>query len=251
MTTVGIFGFGRIGRKPLPNLHARQDIRIGGISDLAEPEGLAYLLKFDTLLGRFPEELSIENGSLVVGGRRIPLLSGKDQPAVPKWGELGVDTVLEATSRGRTRAEAEAHLAAGARARILLAPPRSRPTSRPSGRQRRPPPAGAPHRVQRVLAVHCLAPSRRSCMRLSASGVRSSPRSTPTRARTGLPTSGRGQAPRTGGRREHHSAQYPRSPGQLLELLPELVRTAVLVRDERAGFEWIGRDLVFWHVERR
>ncbi len=123
MTTVGIFGFGRIGRNLFRLLHARDDIRVGAISDLADPEGLAYLLKFDTLLGRFPEELTVEAGTLVAGGRRIPLLSGKDQPAVPRWGELGVDTVLEATSRGRTRAEAEAHLAAGARRVILLAPP--------------------------------------------------------------------------------------------------------------------------------
>ena len=83
MTTVGIFGFGRIGRNLFRILHERNDIRIGAISDLAEPEGLAYLLKFDTLLGRFPEEVSVENGTLIVGGRRIPLLSGKDQPTVP------------------------------------------------------------------------------------------------------------------------------------------------------------------------
>ena len=71
---VGINGFGRIGRNLFRILHARNDIRIRAISDLAEPEGLAYLLKFDTLLGRFPEELSVENGSLIVGSRRIPRL---------------------------------------------------------------------------------------------------------------------------------------------------------------------------------
>src|SRR4030095_1234042 len=70
---------------------------------------------------------AVGEGTLVVGGGRIPLLSGKDQPAVPRWGELGVDTVLEATSRGRTRAEAEAHLAAGARRVVLLAPPLEAP----------------------------------------------------------------------------------------------------------------------------
>ena len=127
MTTVGIFGFGRIGRNLFRLLHARDDMRIGAISDLAEPEGLAYLLRFDTLLGRFTEDVAIEDGKLHVGGRRIPLLSGKDQPAVPRWGDLGVHTVLEATSRGRTRAEVEAHLAAGARRVILLAPPLEQP----------------------------------------------------------------------------------------------------------------------------
>lgn len=127
MTTVGIFGFGRIGRNLFRLLHARDDIRIGAISDLGEPEGLAYLLRFDTLLGRFTEDVTIEDGKLSVGGRRIPLLAGKEQPAVPRWGDLGVHTVLEATSRGRTRAEVEAHLAAGARRVILLAPPLEKP----------------------------------------------------------------------------------------------------------------------------
>ncbi len=127
MTTVGIFGFGRIGRNLFRLLYGREDMRIGAISDLAEPEGLAYLLRFDTLLGRFTEDVSVEDGRLCVGGRRIPLLAGKEQPAVPRWGDLGVHTVLEATSRGRTRAEVEAHLAAGARRVILLAPPLEKP----------------------------------------------------------------------------------------------------------------------------
>jgi glyceraldehyde 3-phosphate dehydrogenase len=123
VTTVGIFGFGRIGRNLFRILHDREDIRVGAVADLAEPAGLAYLLKFDTLLGRFPEEVSTKDGSLFVGGRRIALIAGKDQLPVPDWGRLGVHTVLEATSRGRMRAEAEAHLAAGARRVILLAPP--------------------------------------------------------------------------------------------------------------------------------
>jgi glyceraldehyde 3-phosphate dehydrogenase (phosphorylating) len=120
---VGIFGFGRIGRNLFRLLYSRDDIMIGAVADLAEPEGVEYLLRFDTLLGRFPDVVSAKDGFLYVGGRRIPLLTGKDQPAVPAWGDLGVDTVLEATSRGRRRAEVEAHLAAGARRVILLAPP--------------------------------------------------------------------------------------------------------------------------------
>jgi glyceraldehyde 3-phosphate dehydrogenase len=123
MTAVGIFGFGRIGRNLFRILHGREDIRVVAVADLAEPAGLAYLLKFDTLLGRFPGEVSATEGSLVVDGRRIALITGKDQPPVPDWKGLGVHTVLEATSRGRTRAEAEAHLSAGARRVILLAPP--------------------------------------------------------------------------------------------------------------------------------
>ncbi len=127
MTNVGIFGLGRIGRNLFRLLYALEDIRIGAISDLADPAGLAYLLRFDTLLGRFTEDVTVEDGRLRVAGRSIPLLTGKDQPPVPRWGDLGVHTVLEATSRGRTRAEVEAHLAAGARRVILLAPPLEKP----------------------------------------------------------------------------------------------------------------------------
>jgi glyceraldehyde 3-phosphate dehydrogenase len=123
VATVGIYGFGRVGRNLFRLLYARDDIRIGAVADLAEPEGVEYLLRFDTLLGRFPDEVSARDGYLYVGGRRIPLITGKDQPRIPAWRELGVDTVLEATSRGRKRSEVEAHLAAGAKRVILLAPP--------------------------------------------------------------------------------------------------------------------------------
>jgi len=123
VTTVGIFGFGRIGRNLFRLLHAREDLRIGAVADLAAPEGVEYLLRFDTLLGRFPDEVSAKDGFLYCAGRRIPLITGKTQPPVPAWGDLGVDTVLEATSRGRRRADVEAHLEAGARRVILLAPP--------------------------------------------------------------------------------------------------------------------------------
>jgi len=127
VTRVGIYGFGRIGRNLFRILHGRDDMGIAAVSDLAEPEALAYLLEFDTLLGRFDQAVSVENGRLRAGEKSVTLLAGKDQPAVPRWGELGVHTVFEATSVGRTRAEAEAHLDAGARRVILLAPPRETP----------------------------------------------------------------------------------------------------------------------------
>ncbi|MGI0148874.1 MAG: type I glyceraldehyde-3-phosphate dehydrogenase, partial [Thermoplasmata archaeon] len=87
-----------------------------------DPEPLEYLLRFDTLLGRFPDEVSIRDGHLYAAGRQIRMLTGRDQGQLP-WGELGIDTVLEATSRSRTRAELEAHLAAGAKRVIACAPP--------------------------------------------------------------------------------------------------------------------------------
>jgi glyceraldehyde 3-phosphate dehydrogenase len=126
-TTVGLYGFGRVGRNIFRILYNRDDIRIGAISDLAEPAGIEYLVKFDTILGRFPDLVSIKEDNLYVAGRQIPVLSGKDQPSVPDWKSLGVDVVFEATNIGRTRAEAERHLAAGARRVILMAPPKEAP----------------------------------------------------------------------------------------------------------------------------
>jgi glyceraldehyde 3-phosphate dehydrogenase len=127
MTTVGILGFGRIGRNLFRLLYEREDIRIGAISDWNDPEPLEYLLKFDTLLGRFPGEVSIREGHLYAAGRQIRMITGKDQPQPPAWGDLGVETVLEATSRGRTRAELEAHLTEGAKRVIACAPPLEKP----------------------------------------------------------------------------------------------------------------------------
>jgi len=123
---VGIMGLGRIGRNLFRLLYDREDVTIAGISELANPEGLEYLLRFDTLLGRFPEELSIRDGHVYVIGRQIPLLVAKagDQPP---WGDLGVETVLEATSKRRSRRELEAHLAAGARRVIACSPPTEPP----------------------------------------------------------------------------------------------------------------------------
>ena len=127
VTRVGLFGFGRIGRNLFRILYNRDDIRVAAVSDLAEPAGIEYLLRFDTLLGRFPDEVSVREGNIYVAGRQIPVISGKDQPPVPDWKGLGVDVVFEVTNIGRTRAEAERHLAAGAKRVILLVPPVEKP----------------------------------------------------------------------------------------------------------------------------
>ena len=186
VTSVGIYGFGRIGRNLFRLLHAREDIRIGAISDLARagrPRLPAALRHAARPLPR--GGVASRTASSTSAARRIPLLSGKDQPAVPRWGDLGVHTVLEATSRGRTRAEVEAHLAAGAQRVILLAPAardarrhgrhgrqrrrRSRPSTASSPTPPRPCTASTP--VLKILA-----------RARSASGARSSRPSTPTRA---------------------------------------------------------------------
>jgi glyceraldehyde 3-phosphate dehydrogenase len=155
---VGIMGLGRIGRNLFRLLYGREDITIGGISELADPEGLEYLLRFDTLLGRFPDELSIRGGHLYVRGRQIPLIIGKPGEQAP-WKDLGVETVLEATSKRRTRKELEAHLAAGARRVITCAPPSEAPdVTAVFGVNERT--LRASHRIvsNASSTVHCVAP---------------------------------------------------------------------------------------------
>lgn len=119
---IGLMGFGRIGRNIFRILHRSEDVQVAAISDIADPEALAYLLRFDTILGRFPEEVTVRGGRLVTPGRAVPMLSGEKPGDVP-WGELGVETVIEATARYRTRAEIEKHCAAGARRVVLCVPP--------------------------------------------------------------------------------------------------------------------------------
>ena len=125
ITTVGLMGFGRIGRNLFRILYDSEDIRLGAISDIADHKALEYLLKFDTILGPFPDEVSIREGDLYVAGQQIPMLSGKEPGDVP-WGELGVDIVIEATARHRTRDELEKHLQQGAK-RVILCVPQKEP----------------------------------------------------------------------------------------------------------------------------
>ena len=119
---VGINGFGRIGRMVF-RAAARdfKDIEIVGINDLLEPEYLAYMLKYDSVHGRFKGDISVDGHTLVVNGRKIRLTAVKD-PAELKWGEIGADIVVESTGLFLTKETAEKHLAAGAKKVILSAP---------------------------------------------------------------------------------------------------------------------------------
>ena len=123
---VGLAGFGRIGRNLFRILYKSDDIHIVAISDPADHEALEYLLRFDTIIGRFPDEVSIEDGYLYVDGRQIPMWSVEEPGQVP-WGELGVDVVVEATAQNRTREQIEVDLDAGAKRVILRAPPKEPP----------------------------------------------------------------------------------------------------------------------------
>jgi glyceraldehyde-3-phosphate dehydrogenase, type I len=119
---VGINGFGRIGRMVFrAAVKDFADIEIVGINDLLEPDYLAYMLKYDSVHGRFKGDVAVEGSHLIVNGRKIRLTAVKD-PAELKWDELGVDVVVESTGLFLDAAGAQKHLAAGAKKVIMSAP---------------------------------------------------------------------------------------------------------------------------------
>ena len=120
---VGINGFGRIGRSVFRILTERPDIRVVAINDLFENEQLAYLLKYDTVMGVFPGEVSVDEEALQVNGAQVAMTAEADPAEIP-WRELGADFVIESTGVFRTREPLEKHLAAGARKVILTVPPK-------------------------------------------------------------------------------------------------------------------------------
>ncbi len=119
---VGINGFGRIGRMVFrAAVQNFSDIEVVGINDLLEPDYLAYMLKYDSVHGRFKGEVSVEGNTLVVNGKKIRLTQERD-PANLKWNEVGADVVIEATGLFLDKASAEKHLAAGAKKVLMSAP---------------------------------------------------------------------------------------------------------------------------------
>lgn len=120
---VGLMGFGRIGRNVFRIVYPRDDIEVAAIVDLAEPKSLEYLLKFDTVHGRFREPVWVSGDVLYCKGRRIQMLQRR-APGEVDWSALGVDIVIEATGQYRTRAILEKHLERGAKRVVLTVPPR-------------------------------------------------------------------------------------------------------------------------------
>jgi glyceraldehyde 3-phosphate dehydrogenase len=119
---VGINGFGRIGRmvfravaKDFPN------IEIVAINDLLDPDYLAYMLKYDSVHGRFNGDISVDGGNMVVNGKKIRLTAERD-PANLKWNEVGADIVIDCTGFFLTTESCEAHLKAGAKKVVQSAP---------------------------------------------------------------------------------------------------------------------------------
>ena len=123
MVKIGINGFGRIGRMVFRAAvkNFSKDIQVVGINDLLEPEYLAYMLKYDSVHGRFEGEVSVEGNHLIVNGNKIRLTAVKD-PSTLKWDEVGADIVVESTGLFLDNASAEAHLKAGAKKVIMSAP---------------------------------------------------------------------------------------------------------------------------------
>jgi glyceraldehyde 3-phosphate dehydrogenase len=119
---VGINGFGRIGRNVFRAAHAAgADLEFVAVNDLTDPATLAHLLKYDSILGRFPGTVEAGEASIAVDGSEIEVLSERDPGALP-WGELGVEVVIESTGFFTARDDAAKHLAAGAKKVIISAP---------------------------------------------------------------------------------------------------------------------------------
>ena len=124
---VGVNGFGRIGRNFYRAVDAQRaagttDIEIVAVNDLTSISTLAHLLKYDSILGRLPHDVSVDGDEIVVGDKRIKALAIKEGPAALPWGELGVDVVIESTGIFTDAAKARGHLDAGARKVIVSAP---------------------------------------------------------------------------------------------------------------------------------
>ena len=125
----GINGFGRIGRNVFRAAHARgESIDWVGVNDITDTKTLAHLLKYDSILGRFPGEVTTTDDAIVVDGTEIRVLSERDPADLP-WGDLGADVVIESTGFFTKRDDAAKHLAAGASARATSSRRSSRPAA--------------------------------------------------------------------------------------------------------------------------
>ena len=118
---VGINGFGRIGRMVFRASVNHPDIEIVGINDLCPADYLAYMLKYDTMHGKFQGEVSSTENAIVVNGKQIPVYAERNPSDIP-WGELGAEYVVESTGLFLTKEKAQGHIDAGAKKVIMSAP---------------------------------------------------------------------------------------------------------------------------------
>ena len=120
-TRIAINGLGRIGRAILKLALDDRSLELVAVNDLVEADNLAYLLRFDTVYGRYSKSVAIDGADLVVAGRKLRTLRSRDPAELP-WKELGVDWVFECTGRFTRREDLEKHIRAGARFVLLSAP---------------------------------------------------------------------------------------------------------------------------------
>ena len=128
MAKIAINGFGRIGRLLLRQAWGNPQIEIVAINDLGDIENLAYLLKYDTVYGRFDKKVETDDGNLVVDGKPIKVLQIKDPAALP-WKDLGIDVAVEATGFFESYEKAKIHLVAGAKKVVITAPAKDADTA--------------------------------------------------------------------------------------------------------------------------
>ena len=124
MARIAINGLGRIGRAALKVVEEAGGAEVVAVNDLVPPDNLAYLLRYDTVYGRWHKAVTAAGGSLVIEGRTVPVLARRDPAELP-WRDLGVELVLECTGAFRREEDLKKHLAAGARLVILSAPART------------------------------------------------------------------------------------------------------------------------------
>ena len=121
--TIGINGFGRIGRILFRIMLQDSKFEVAAVNDIVDVATLAHLLKYDSVHGRFPGTIEVGDGAIIVNGKKVLALCEKDPSKLP-WKELGVDIAVESTGRFRTRAELEEHIKAGAKKVLLTVPPK-------------------------------------------------------------------------------------------------------------------------------
>jgi glyceraldehyde 3-phosphate dehydrogenase len=120
---VGINGFGRIGRNFWRAVAASgQDIEIVAVNDLTSPEVLAHLLKYDSILGKLPDDIAADGEGIKISGKTMKVLSERDPAALP-WGDLGVDVVIESTGFFTKAADARKHVDAGGAKKVIISAP--------------------------------------------------------------------------------------------------------------------------------
>jgi len=121
VTRIGINGFGRIGRSVFRILNTRDDVDVVAINDIFDKEALVYLLKYDTVMGRFPDNVKLDGDILMTSQQKVKLI-GECVPADLPWDSMDVDVVIESTGIFRTREQLEDHISAGAKRVVLTVP---------------------------------------------------------------------------------------------------------------------------------